>query len=244
MSASVGSAHVAEHPGRTPDATYGVFDTLLVRSGVAVDLLAHVERLTRSVAQVYEVPVDAAGLAARIATDAKRFELARLRTSYVPGRAAWDPWDIATTAIDGPALAPRTLALLRCPGGLGPHKWTDRRLVEAPRAADDVLLLDHDDRVLECGSANLFLVRDGAVVTPPLDGRILPGTVRARVLAALAAEERPAAERPIDLTELAMADEVFATSSIRGVQPVVACPGVGTWPVGPTTQRLRRLLGG
>jgi para-aminobenzoate synthetase / 4-amino-4-deoxychorismate lyase len=241
MSASVGSALVAEHPGRAPDATYGVFDTLLVRSGIAVDLLAHAERITRSVAQLYDVPVDLGGLAARITAAAAPFELARLRTSYEPSRSAWE---IDTTAIEDPGLEPRTLTLLRCPGGLGRHKWTDRRLVDDPRDGDDVLLLDGDDRVLECGSATLFLARDGRVVTPPLDGRILPGTVRARVLEALAEAGRPAAERPVDLTELAAADEVFATSSIRGVQPVVACPGIGTWPVGPTTSGLRRLLGG
>jgi len=89
----------------------------------------------------------------------------------------------------------------------------------------------------------VFAVLAGTVVTPPLDGRILPGTVRAQVLRVLAEEPTPVAERPLPLAELGTATEVFASSSVRGVQPVVACAGVGTWPVGPLAPRLRTRLG-
>lgn len=236
MNASVGSAVVAEHSERAPDASYGVFDTLLVRAGRAIDLDAHVGRLTSSVAELYAVPVDATGLAARIAADAEGMGLARMRTSYDPVRAAWQ---IDATTIEELEPDPRTLTPLRVPGGLGRHKWSDRRLVADLRGADDVLLVDEADGVLECGSANVFVVIAGEVVTPPLDGRILPGTVRARVLEELAGEGRPAAERPVDLAEVVAADEVFTTSSIRGVLPVVGCVGVGVWAVGPTAARLR-----
>jgi para-aminobenzoate synthetase / 4-amino-4-deoxychorismate lyase len=224
-----------------PDPAYGVFDTLLVRAGEAVDLEAHVERLTRSVHELYDVPVDAPGLAERIVADSALLVTARVRTSYEPTTGAWE---IEAAPIDEPGLDPRRVTVRRVPGGLGPHKWRDRRLVAGPGGADDVLLVDDTDGLLECGAANVFVVLDDECATPPLDGRILPGTVRVRVLAELRSAARPATERRVSLAELAAAAEVFTTSSIRGVQPVVACAGVGSWPVGPVTSWLRERLGG
>jgi para-aminobenzoate synthetase/4-amino-4-deoxychorismate lyase len=222
-----------------PDPAYGVFDTLLVRDGLAVDLDAHLGRLRRSVLELYAVRVDAGELAARVVAEAGGLDRARLRTSYEPDSRRWD---VEATRIEEPALDPRTLAPRRLAGGLGPHKWIDRRLVADPGQADDVLVVDEDGSVLECGSANVFAVLEAEVVTPPLDGRILPGTVRARALSRL--RERPVAvtEQAIGLDALASAGEVFTTSSIRGVQPVTACVGVGSWQVGPTTTWLREAL--
>jgi para-aminobenzoate synthetase/4-amino-4-deoxychorismate lyase len=224
-----------------PDPALGVFDTLLVRGGRAVDLGAHVDRLARSVRELYDVPVDAAVLSGRLQAGAQSLGAARVRTSYEP---ASGEWRIDTEPIEEPGIDPRTLTPRRISGGLGRHKWVDRRLLADPGDADDVLLVDESDGLLECGAANVFLVIDGVVVTPPLDGRILPGTVRARVLALLRAHEVESAEQPVTLTDLAGAAEVLSTSSIRGVQPVVACSGLASWPVGPTTRWLREHLAG
>jgi para-aminobenzoate synthetase / 4-amino-4-deoxychorismate lyase len=218
-----------------PDPDLGVFDTLLVRDRRAVDLMVHLERLARSVEELYGGRVDVGALAQRLRAEVAGMTTARVRTSYDPARAACE---IDATVIVEPGPEPRSLALRRLPGGLGPHKWIDRRLLADP-GADDVLLVDQDDQVLECGTANVFVVLGDAVVTPPLDGRILPGTVRRRVLALLASEDRPVAERVVSLAELASAGEVFVTSSIRGVQPAVSCAGVGAWPPGPVADRLR-----
>ena len=223
-----------------PDPALGVFDTLLVRRGRAVDLGAHVDRLARSVRDLYDVPVDAALLSGRMQAEAEHLGTARVRTSYEP---ASGEWRVDTNPIEEPGLDPRTLTPRRIVGGLGPHKWVDRRLVADPGDADDVLLVDESDRLLECGAANVFLVVGGVVVTPPLDGRILPGTVRARVLALLRTHDVESAEQPVTLTDLAGAAEVFTTSSIRGVQPVIACSELASWPVGPTTRWLRERLG-
>lgn len=219
-----------------PDPAYGVFDTLLVRDGLAVDLDAHVGRLAGSVLELYGDAVDAGALAARILTDAAGLPLARVRTSYSPSAPGWE---IEALRIEPPGLDPRTLGLRNLPGGLGRHKWVDRAPVAVPPDGPPDVLLADDGGVLECGSANLVAVLDDVVVTPPLDGRILPGTVRARVLDQLRASGVPVAERPVSLVELAAASEVFTTSSIRGIQPVVGCAEVGAWPVGPLTMRLR-----
>lgn len=229
----------ADLPER-PDPGLGVFDTLLVRDGHAVDLGAHVARLTHSVQELYGVRADAAELAGRIASDVGGLRTARVRTTYDPGSAQWA---IEARPIDEPALGPRTLVVRRLAAGLGPHKWSDRRAVSVPDGADDVLLVDATGLVLECGSATVFAVLDGTVVTPPLDGRILPGTVRAQVLRVLGEETTPVVERALPLAELGAATEVFASSSVRGVQPVVACADVGTWPAGPLALRLRTRLG-
>ena len=222
-----------------PDPALGVFDTLLVRDGRPVDLTVHLERVARSVEDLYAVRVDVVALAERLRAEVAGMATARVRTSYDPVRSAWE---IGATAITEPDLEPRSLALRRLPDGLGPHKWIDRRLL-ADLGADDVLLGDQLDHVLECGTANVFVVLGGVVVTPPLDGRILPGTVRRRVLSILAGDGRRSAERVVGLAELASASEVFVTSSIAGVQPVATCAGVGSWPTGPLTGGLRHRRG-
>jgi para-aminobenzoate synthetase/4-amino-4-deoxychorismate lyase len=230
---------ITDAAGPPPDPTLGVFDTLLVRDRHPVNLTAHLERLIASVRRLYDVRVDGATLAARIGAESSSMDVARVRTSYDP-RA--DRWEIVAEAIAAPALEPRRLTLRRWPPGLGAHKWSDRRLVSDPADADDVLLVDDAGLLLECGTANVFVVLDDQVVTPPLDGRILPGTVRARVLERLRSDRVPVAERPVPATELASAIEIFTTSSIRGVQPVTGCEGVGTWGVGALTRWLRERL--
>jgi para-aminobenzoate synthetase/4-amino-4-deoxychorismate lyase len=232
-------------PDDLPDVAEGVFDTLLVRDGLAVDLSLHLDRLAHSVLALYGAHVDRAPLehAVRRAA-ARRAGPARLRVT-------WSPTDhrphVESHDIDEPRFEPRTLAVTRVPGGLGEHKWTDRRLIDRSRAetgADDVLVVDEDSLLLECGAANVFVVLDGEVVTPPLDHRILPGVVRGHVLDLLRRRAVPVTERPVALAELARAREVFTTSSVRGVQPVAGVDGVGAWPPGRTTHWLRETLAG
>jgi para-aminobenzoate synthetase/4-amino-4-deoxychorismate lyase len=106
---------------------------------------------------------------------------------------------------DGP-LEPELLVL---PGGLGAHKWVDRALVAGP----EPLIVDLSGEVLETGSGNLFVVEGDRLITPPADGRILPGVTRAHLM-----REKDVAEEPIDLQRMRAADDAFVTSSIRGRQ--------------------------
>ena len=62
------------------------------------------------------------------------------------------------------------------PGGLGEHKWVDRRLIDALDGTP--LFLDADGTVLEAGWASVLVRRDGRLLTPRIDGRILPSTSR------------------------------------------------------------------
>ena len=77
------------------------------------------------------------------------------------------------------------------------------------------LLVDTDGVVLEAATANVWIAEGDDLITPPADGRILPGTVRA----ALLASEPGAREEPIELERLASAESVFLTSSITVRRP-------------------------
>ena len=79
-------------------------------------------------------------------------------------------------------------------------------------------------------------------MTPPLDGRLLPGTVRACVLAAAPSVSFGASEEPITLERMAVADGVLLSSAISGVRPAAltcGCP-----PRFDTGARLRDVLPG
>jgi para-aminobenzoate synthetase/4-amino-4-deoxychorismate lyase len=114
-----------------------------------------------------------------------------------------------------PPDTPARLAPFALPGGLGAHKWRDRQLLDAlaaHRPGTVPLLVDTDGCVLEAAYANVWIVEGDALVTPPADGRILPGVTRA----ALLAQAPGAQEEPVELTRLQRADAIFLTSSIAG----------------------------
>jgi para-aminobenzoate synthetase/4-amino-4-deoxychorismate lyase len=120
---------------------------------------------------------------------------------------------ISVSAERSPAAAELQLSPFAVAGGLGPHKWRDRDLLEAlaAQASGAVpLLIDTDGLVLEAAHANVWILEGAALLTPPADGRILAGVTRAALLAA----DSFAREEPIELERLARADGVFVTSSI------------------------------
>jgi para-aminobenzoate synthetase/4-amino-4-deoxychorismate lyase len=194
-----------------PDPALGVFETILVRGGVPVDGRAHLARLERSVRALYggELPDD---LDARMLAAAAAAPLQRLRIVATPDSVEIEAEPLAAEPEpDAVTLAPAFL-----PGGLGAHKWRDRRLLDelAERVGAVPLIVDLDGAVLEAASSNIFVVEGTHLVTPPLDGRQLPGTVRARVLAL-----HPAREERLTLDRIAAADELLLASSIRGIYP-------------------------
>lgn len=89
------------------------------------------------------------------------------------------------------------------------------------RSAVEALIVDGRGRALEGGSSNVFLVRAGRIVTPPEEAGILPGITRAHVMALARTLGLDVELRTPDLSELYAADEVFITSSVRELVPVV-----------------------
>ena len=95
--------------------------------------------------------------------------------------------------------------------------------IRARRAAiaagcDEMLFIDATGQVIEGAGTNLFVVRDGIALTPPLSVGPLPGIARGLVLALLGPER--SREAPIDIALLHDATEVFVTNALMGVMPV------------------------
>jgi branched-chain amino acid aminotransferase len=106
---------------------------------------------------------------------------------------------------------------------------------------DDCIFLDAAGHVCELSAANIFIVRDGTLITPSTASDLLEGINRSTVL--LIAEHLgiPTREREVDLTELYIADEVFACGTSTYVAPVreVDARAVNGSRVGPITERIR-----
>jgi para-aminobenzoate synthetase/4-amino-4-deoxychorismate lyase len=135
------------------------------------------------------------------------------------------------------ALVLRSLTIR---GGLGAHKWADRRRVEPAEAEHGVvpLVVDADGSVLEGSRGNVFVVVDGALVTPRADGRILPGVTRGRVLELAAETDLEVHERDVSAADLVAATEAFLTGAVRGIEPISACDDGPAWPHGAVTTLL------
>ncbi len=94
---------------------------------------------------------------------------------------------------------------------------------EAQRqGAFEALMLDREGRVTEASSANVFTVREGALTTPPVEVGILEGVTRKLVLALARQLDIVVREEQLSPEDLLQADEVFLTSTLRELVPVVA----------------------
>ncbi len=85
---------------------------------------------------------------------------------------------------------------------------------------DEALLLNSRGKISEASGMNLFLVRDGELITPGVDQDILEGITRASVIELAKAMGIPVVERAVDKTELFIADEVFLTGTAAKITPI------------------------
>jgi branched-chain amino acid aminotransferase len=106
--------------------------------------------------------------------------------------------------------------------------------------ADESIFLTRDGHVSEGGSANLFMIRDGELITPPVTDDILEGITRDTVMTIAHELGLPVRERQIDRTELFIADEVFFCGTGAQVAPCVSVDGrkVGDGTIGPNARRI------
>jgi len=110
------------------------------------------------------------------------------------------------------------------------------------RGAEEALVVDARGHVVEGASSNVFLVNAGRLATPPEHEGILMGITRAHVLVAAADLSVPIDERALFPDDLYRADEVFITSSVRELLPVVRVDGrpVGSGAPGAVGRALHR----
>jgi branched-chain amino acid aminotransferase len=116
---------------------------------------------------------------------------------------------------------------------------------DANRAGfDEALVLDQNGHISEGSAMNVFMVRDGVVITPPVTDNILEGITRKSVIELLCNEMGvQVIERSIDRTEVSIADEFFMTGTAAQIMAVTKVDHrpIGRGEMGPITAGLRTL---
>ncbi|MCD6727597.1 MAG: bifunctional anthranilate synthase component I family protein/aminotransferase class IV [Solirubrobacteraceae bacterium] len=202
--------------GERPDPASGLLETILVEDGEARELREHLARLRESALRVsgrVAIPRDLEEQVAAVAREVAR--RSRLRIAATERGCS-----IAVAPAGEHSTEPARLRPVLLPGGLGADKWLDRRLLDALAEAfpgEVPLLVDADGDVLEAAHANVWLLDGECWLTPPADGRILPGVTRARILA----ENPRAREARLSLEQLRRAPRLMLSSTIRGLHEAV-----------------------
>jgi len=235
----------------------GCFEVLRTWGGRTVDLAAHLDRMAETIAflrlKCLAREAIAAAVGAAVAAAGPGEHRIRIVVTRGPGGLSTPLSELGvghTIVIVEPLPAASTagvaLAVVDWPlparQGRG-HKtlaYLDHviaRELARTAGADEAVRLDGSGAVVEGATSNLFVVTGGTVATPMIEGGVLPGIVRGRVLALCGQLGIASEARRVTLDELRGADEVFVTSSVRGV---VAVTGVDGAPreAGPITSRI------
>ena len=244
-----------------------VFESLRSYQGKLFALDAHLERLQRSAERVFiALPVSIATLRAEV-LEAVRAQgsaesYVRLTLTRGIGRTLGLDPELAERPLRVVLVTPLAVPAAELyERGIATITFRAERPSDAPGVADakignyllavlamraaraqgaaEALLEDAHGCILEGSTSNVFAVFRGTLVTPPQSAAILPGITRARVLE-LARGTLPVEERALPKAELSQADEVFITSSLRELVPVVRIDGqaVGPGAPGPITLEL------
>jgi 4-amino-4-deoxychorismate lyase len=242
------------------------FETLRVYGGRPFRLPEHLERLARS-ADVLELEApDTAGLEGLVADALGGLgEVdAVLRLVWTPGAGHGATGFALVTPLPQGADAMRargielatlqlaigTTARQASPWLLAGVKSTSYAVNMAAqhearkRGADDALFLSLEGIALECPTSNVWFVEDDVLHTPGLDLGILAGVTRDTLLAAAAEARMDVEEGAYPRARLAAAAEVFTSSSVREVMPVVRMDGaaVGDGRPGPVAAAMQAAL--
>jgi branched-chain amino acid aminotransferase len=108
---------------------------------------------------------------------------------------------------------------------------------------DEAIVLTNDGHVSEGSAENLFMVRNGTLITPPVTDNILEGIVRQSLIGIAADQKIPLEVRSIDRTELYIADELFLCGTGAQLSPVTSVDHrrIGEGATGPITTQLSRI---
>ena len=103
---------------------------------------------------------------------------------------------------------------------------------------DEAILMNSQGKVSEASAMNLFLVRNGQLITPSIDQDILEGITRDSILTLARDLGIPVVERPVDKSELLIADEIFLCGTAAQITPVVSVETYSLPRDRPVTTRL------
>lgn len=225
----------------------------LERSGAAIgfDVPALRAELEREVARLIAASPGDGELVIRImVTRGSSPNLDLLASEGPPVRIVW----VKPLELPRPEVFERGLRLLSVQpdevvGRMAPSVKSNNRQanVMAHRIArakgyDDGLFVDPSGVVTEGPTWNLFVVKDGQVLTPPLEHGILEGITRGVVFEECARLGIPCAERELPLAAARAADEMFITSTTRAAVPVASLDERRFTLPGPVTTRVREAL--
>lgn len=245
----------------------GLFETMRAYNGVVYRLDQHLDRLIGSAGQLL-IPVAGDRNFLRQAVEqtvqANQLTEARVRLTISRGSLHDDPNEetSGTVLVTASALVPYPaeyyhngmmvlLSALRLNSAdpVARHKSTNylSRLLALRKAremgAGEALCFSETNHLAEGCISNVFLVRQGKLLTPSLQEPILPGITRAAILELAEAEKIPLSEQTLTIDDLLAAEEVFLTNSIMEVMPVcrIEKHEVGQAKTGALTKWLAQL---
>jgi D-amino acid aminotransferase len=245
-----------------------VYETMRTSGGVPVELSRHLSRLHRSAAGIgLALPFSDAAIAEAItqthAAAGNDESYVRVIVTRGAGPIMLDPRKseaptlvvlVQPLVLPAPEAYERGIAVvivgtMKSIGGLDPGIKTGnylgsilamRRAIEA--GGEDAILCNADGEIVEGATSNVFFVKGGQLGTPPLDAGLLAGITR-EIVCRLAGElGHTVVQLRVSPDELRSADEVFLTSSVRGIMPATTIDGhvVGSGKAGPVTTALHR----
>lgn len=215
----------------------GLFETMLCLNGVPVFADRHLARLTKSCARLgWHTPPDE--LEAVMEEILIRNELAtgraRIRLTLTAGSGAIDDVGMGKNPMLWMSATPVGEPQKDLIVNISPWPRNERSPLVGLKCAcyaENIIALDHARRLgfeetiflntaghlCEAATANLFLIKDGVLLTPSLESGCLPGVSREVVLELAGRCRLVREERQLTLQDLQAADEIFLTSSIRGL---------------------------
>ena len=244
----------------------GLFETMAVHNAQVFDLDAHLERLASGLGvlrfvQAVDLSKLRSGIARYIAAEEASCAVLRVTVTRGAGPRGLAPPEAPRPTIFM-TLSPMPPA---CETPLSLHIATVTRrnehsalsrikalpyidnvlaLSEAhAHGADDALLLNTGGTIACATVANVFVVREGRLETPPVSDGALPGTMRALVLSLAKGAGLAPVENSLHVKDLAEADEVILTNSISRVMEAKDCNGLPLGrQAGAAVERLRALV--
>jgi D-alanine transaminase len=241
----------------------GVYEVIAVVDGAFVDDAPHLDRLERSLREIQlALPIPRAELHRMLRELLVRNSISEgmvyLQITRGPAErdfafpGASTPTVVAYARslpmIEHPRAAAGATAIL-----VPDQRWARRDIKsvallpqvlakQAARAAGAFeALMVEDGYLTEGGSATLFMVKDGKLITHALGSDVLPGITRERIFALAAARSLRIVERSVSTSELMSADELFITAATAFVMPIVRVDGlaIGSGTPGPISVALR-----
>jgi D-amino acid aminotransferase len=242
----------------------GLFETMRAQNGTIFCLKDHMDRLLFSAAKLgFNLPQDPSTLSAALndVLQANQLQEARLRLTVSAGAVtAGQDEPVPTLLITAARLQAYPeeyyrdgVIVVLCPYRQNPtdptagHKSTSyfSRMLALQQArtqkAAESLWFTTEGNLTEGCISNVFLVKDGQLLTPPIETPVLPGVARETVCQIAVRNKLELVEKPLRIDDLLGAHEVFVSNVIMKVMPVVAIEkhAVGEGKVGPITEDLK-----